>query len=111
MADTKITALTSISTSTDPTNDVLPIVDISDNSITPTGTTKKVTLNQLLGAGGTASLGTLTVTGATTLTGAATVQGLTVGKGASAISTNTAFGNSALAAVTTAANCTAAGYT
>ena len=50
MADTKITALTSISTSTDPANDVFPIVDISDNTITATGTTKKVTTNQLLGA-------------------------------------------------------------
>ena len=73
MADTKITALTSISTSTDPTNDVLPIVDISDNSITPTGTTKKVTLNQLLGAGGNASLGTLATSGASTLGAAVTV--------------------------------------
>ena len=75
MADTKITALTSISTSTDPVNDVLPIVDTSDTIMAITGTTKKVTLNQLLGAGGTASLGTLTVTGTSTLTGTATVNG------------------------------------
>jgi hypothetical protein len=67
MADTKITALTSISTGTDPANDVLPIVDISDNAITPSGTTKKVTTNQLLGAGGTASFATLAVSGLTTL--------------------------------------------
>jgi hypothetical protein len=67
MADTKITALTSISTSTDPANDVFPIVDISDTSMAATGTTKKVTTNQLLGAGGTASLGTLAVSGLTTL--------------------------------------------
>jgi hypothetical protein len=66
MADTKITALTSIST-TDPANDVLPIVDISDNAITASGTTKKVTTNQLLGAGGTASFATLAVSGLTTL--------------------------------------------
>ena len=67
MADTKITALTSISTSTDPANDVLPIVDISDNAITASGTTKKVTTNQLLGAGGTASFATLAVSGLSTL--------------------------------------------
>ena len=67
MADTKITALTSISTSTDPANDVFPIVDISDTSMAATGTTKKVTTNQLLGAGGTASFGTLAVSGLTTL--------------------------------------------
>ena len=73
MADTKITALTSISTSTDPANDVLPIVDISDNTITATGTTKKVTLNQLLGAGGNASFGTLATSGASTLGAAVTV--------------------------------------
>ena len=110
MADTKITALTSISTSTDPANDVLPIVDTSDSIMALTGTTKKVTLNQLLGAGGTASFATLAVSGATTLTGAATVQGLTVGKGASAISTNTAFGASSLAAVTASTDSTAFGY-
>ena len=100
MADTKITALTSISTSTDPVNDVLPIVDISDTIMALTGTTKKVTLNQLLGAGGTASLGTLTVTGTSTLTGAATVQSLVLGKGNGAYATNTAFGSGCLAAVT-----------
>jgi len=53
--------------------------------------------------------GTLAVTGATTLTGAATVQTLTVGKGNGAIATNTAFGISALAAVTASSNCTALG--
>ena len=67
MADTKITALTSISTSTDPANDVLPIVDISDTIMAVTGTTKKVTLNQLLAAGGTASFATLAVSGLSTL--------------------------------------------
>ena len=73
MADTKITALTSISTSTDPVNDVLPIVDTSDTTMALTGTTKKVTLNQLLGAGGNASLGTLATSGASTLGAAVTV--------------------------------------
>ncbi len=73
MADTKITALTSISTSTDPANDVFPIVDISDTSMAASGTTKKVTTNQLLGAGGNASLGTLATSGASTLGAAITV--------------------------------------
>jgi hypothetical protein len=73
MADTKITALTSISTSTDPINDVFPIVDISDTTMAATGTTKKVTTNQLLGAGGNASLGTLATSGASTLGAAVTV--------------------------------------
>ena len=67
MADTKITALTSISTSTDPATDVFPIVDISDTTMAATGTTKKVTTNQLLGAGGTASFATLAVSGLSTL--------------------------------------------
>jgi hypothetical protein len=69
MADTKITALTSISTSTDPANDVFPIVDISDTTMAASGTTKKVTTNQLLGAGGTASFATLAVSGLSTLSG------------------------------------------
>lgn len=63
MADSKITALTSISTSTDPANDPLVIVDVSDTSMAATGTTKKVTLNQLLGASGTATLASAAITG------------------------------------------------
>ena len=63
MPDSKITALTSISTSTDPANDPLVIVDVSDTSMSATGTTKKVTLNQLPGASGTAPLASATITG------------------------------------------------
>jgi len=63
MPDSKITALTSISTSTDPANDPLVIVDVSDTSMAATGTTKKVTLNQLLGASGTATLASATISG------------------------------------------------
>jgi hypothetical protein len=74
MPDTKITALSAIVT-VDPVNDVLPIVDVSDTSMAASGTTKKVTTNQLLGAGATATLGTLAVSGATTLTGALTANG------------------------------------
>jgi len=62
MADTKITALTAIST-VDPAVDVLPIVDVSDTTMAASGTTKKITSNQLLGAGGTATLASATITG------------------------------------------------
>ena len=48
MADSKITALTAIST-VDPTADPLVIVDVSDTSMAASGTTKKSTINQLLG--------------------------------------------------------------
>ena len=50
MADVKITGLTAIST-VDTANDPLPIVDVSDTSMATTGTTKKVTVNQILAAG------------------------------------------------------------
>jgi len=62
MADTKITALTAITT-VDPAVDVLPIVDVSDTTMAASGTTKKITSNQLLGAGGTATLASATITG------------------------------------------------
>jgi hypothetical protein len=55
MADLKISQLTAITTLT-PATDVLPVVDV-------TGTTKKITTNQLLGAGGTATLASATITG------------------------------------------------
>ena len=62
MPDTKITALAAITT-VDPAADVLPIVDISDTSMAPSGTTKKITSNQILGSGGTATLASATITG------------------------------------------------
>lgn len=62
MADSKITALTAIST-VDPAADPLVIVDVSDTSMAASGTTKKGTINQLLGAGGTATLASATITG------------------------------------------------
>ena len=68
MADTKITALTAITT-VDPANDVLPIVDVSDTSMAASGTTKKITTNQILGASGTATLASATITGALTAAG------------------------------------------
>ena len=66
MADSKITALTAIST-VDPTADPLVIVDVSDTSMAASGTTKKSTINQLLGSGGTATLASATITGAATV--------------------------------------------
>jgi hypothetical protein len=65
MADTKITALTAITT-VDPAVDVLPIVDVSDTTMAASGTTKKITSNQILGAGGTATLASATITGVLT---------------------------------------------
>jgi hypothetical protein len=55
MADLKISQLTAITTLT-PATDVLPVVDV-------TGTTKKITTNQILGAGGTATLASATISG------------------------------------------------
>jgi hypothetical protein len=48
MADSKITGLSSIGTGADPNNDQLVIVDVSDNTMASTGTTKRATLNGLL---------------------------------------------------------------
>jgi hypothetical protein len=62
MPDSKITALASTGTGTDPANDPLVIVDVSDTSMAATGTTKKVTLNQLLSCNPIAT-GNFTITG------------------------------------------------
>jgi hypothetical protein len=76
MADTKITALAAITT-VDPAADVLPIVDISDTSMAASGTTKKITSNQILGAGGTATLASATITGALTANGGVSLANAT----------------------------------
>ena len=68
MADTKITALTAISTNpVNPATFPIPMVDLLDTSMAASGTTKKVTVNQILGAGGTATLASATITGAATV--------------------------------------------
>lgn len=74
MADTKITALTAL-TAADPANDVIPIVDVSDTTMAASGTTKKISVNNILGASGTATLASATITGALTLS-AGTVNGV-----------------------------------
>ena len=56
MADLKISQLGSITVLT-PATDVLPVVDSG-------GVTKKITTNQILGSGGTATLASATITGA-----------------------------------------------
>ena len=81
MPDSKITALTNL-TAADAINDMFPIVDVSDNLITASGTTKRISVNNLLSSSPTAS-GAFTVTGlvtagSATITGAATV-GTTLG--------------------------------
>jgi Chaperone of endosialidase len=81
MADSKITALTNL-TAADPVNDMLPIVDVSDTIMAASGTTKRISVNNILSSSPTAS-GALTVTGlvtagSATITGAATV-GTTLG--------------------------------
>jgi hypothetical protein len=63
MADTKITSLLTPQVTTNPATDVLPIVNIADTSMASSGSTRKITVNQLLGAGGTATLASATITG------------------------------------------------
>jgi len=78
MADSKITALASIGTGTDPANDPLVIVDVSDVSpggMSATGTTKKVTLNNLLACSPTATLASATISGNSTIGGSLSVTG------------------------------------
>ena len=85
MPATKITELTAIST-IDTAVDPLPIVDVSDTTMAASGTTKKVTVDQILGAGaagsfssvsasGAVSGGSLNVTGAASL-GSSSVTGV-----------------------------------
>jgi hypothetical protein len=50
-------------TAADPANDVIPIVDVSDTTMAASGTTKKISVNNILGASGTATLASATITG------------------------------------------------
>jgi hypothetical protein len=62
MADSKITALTAL-TAADPVNDMFPVVDVSDTTMAASGTTKKISVNNILGASGTATLASASITG------------------------------------------------
>jgi hypothetical protein len=79
MADTKITGLTNFDSSNTPywppapASDVIPIVDVSDTTMAGSGTTKKISINNLLSSSPTAT-GALTVTGLVTA-GSATITG------------------------------------
>ena len=72
MADSKITALAAL-TAADPVNDMFPVVDVSDTSMAASGTTKRISVNNILSSSPTAS-GALTVTGLVTA-GSASVTG------------------------------------
>jgi hypothetical protein len=63
MADSKITALLIPQVTTNPATDVLPIVNIADTLMAASGSTRKITINTLLGSGGTATLASATITG------------------------------------------------
>ena len=99
MADTKITALTAL-TAADPANDVIPIVDVSDTTMAASGTTKKISVNNILGASGTATLASAAITGAATVgttlgvTGASTLASVGV-TGAATVGTTLLVGTNA----------------
>ena len=74
MADSKITGLAALTTA-DPANDMLPIVDVSDNSMAASGTTKRISINNILACSPSATLASATITGDLTVS-AGTVNGV-----------------------------------
>jgi hypothetical protein len=100
MADSKITALTAL-TAADPVNDMFPVVDVSDTTMAASGTTKKISVNNILSSSPTAS-GALTITGLVTAGSAAITGAATVGTtlGVTGVSTFAA-GTALLPALTT----------
>ena len=76
MADVKITSL-AVLTAADPINDAIPIVDVSDFTMAASGTTKRISVNNILSSSPTAtgafSVTGLVTAGSATITGAATV--------------------------------------
>ena len=74
MADSKITALAALTTA-DPANDMFPVVDVSDTSMAASGTTKRISINNILACSPSATLASATITGNLTLS-AGTVNGV-----------------------------------
>jgi len=107
MADTKITGLTNFDSSNTPywppapASDVIPIVDVSDTTMAGSGTTKKISINNLLSSSPTAT-GAFSVTGLVTAGSAAITGAATVGTtlGVTGVSTFAA-GTALLPALTT----------
>jgi hypothetical protein len=66
MPDTKITALTALTTA-DPATDMFPIVDVSDTTMAASGTTKRISINNILACSPSATLASATITGAATV--------------------------------------------
>jgi hypothetical protein len=62
MADTKITALAALTTA-DPANDMMPIVDVSDTTMAASGTTKRISINNILACSPSATLASATISG------------------------------------------------
>ena len=62
MADSKITALAALTTA-DPANDMFPVVDVSDTSMAASGTTKRISINNILACSPSATLASATITG------------------------------------------------
>jgi len=99
MADSKITALTAL-TAADPANDMMPIVDVSDTSMAASGTTKRISINNILACSPSATLASATITGAATVgttlgvTGASTLASVGV-TGAATVGTTLLVGTNA----------------
>jgi hypothetical protein len=62
MPDTKITDLTALTTA-NPATDMFPIVDVSDTTMAASGTTKRISINNILACSPTATLASATITG------------------------------------------------
>jgi hypothetical protein len=62
MPDSKITALTAL-TAADPATDMFPVVDVSDTTMAASGTTKRISINNILACSPSATLASATITG------------------------------------------------
>ena len=62
MPDSKITALTAL-TAADPAVDMFPVVDVSDTTMAASGTTKRISINNILACSPAATLASATISG------------------------------------------------